>query len=157
MIEDDHDDEEDTGPIRLWPAAVALGLAAVLAATVAIVVLADGDQQAGADPESAMRIVLVAPSGGGEVRLVTAERRCRVPTSASADLRADAIAFSVSGRDPGGGCPDVPKLRCNAIVLSQSVGPRRVLPGPVADLREQAESVLAGGCSRIPVEEDLSA
>ena len=153
MIDDDHDDEEDTGPIRLWPAALALGLAAVLAAVVAVVVLADGDQQAGADDESVMRIVLVAPSGGGAVRLVTAERGCRVPMSATADLRADAIAFAVSGRDPGGGCPDVAKVRCSEVELSQSVGPRRVLPGPVADLRRQAESVLAGGCDPIPVEE----
>ncbi len=153
MIEDDHDDEEDTGPIRLWPAAVALGLAAVLAATIAVVVLADGDQRAGSDAGSPMRIVLVAPSGGGAVRLVTAEQGCRVPASATADLRADAIAFSVSGRDPGGGCPDVPKVRCSQVELTQAVGPRRVLPGPVADLREQAESVLAGGCGPIPVDE----
>jgi hypothetical protein len=150
----DRDDEDDTGPVRLWPAAVALGLAAVLAATVAVVVLADGDQQAGNDAESVMRIVLVAPAGGRDVRLVTAERGCRVPTTATADLRADAIAFSVTGRDPGGGCPDIAKVRCNEVQLSQAVGPRRVLPGPVAGLREQAESVLAGGCARIPVEED---
>ena len=153
MLEDDHDDE-DTGPIRLWPAAVALGLAAVLATVVAVVVLADGDQQAGSDDASTMRVVLVAPSGGGAVQLVTAERGCRVPTDATADLRADAIAFSVSGRDPGGGCPDVTKVRCSEVELSQAVGPRRVLPGPSADLREQAESVLDGGCARIPVEEN---
>ena len=154
MVDDDLEDEEDTGPVRLWPAAVALGLAAILAATIAVVVLADGDQQADSDPASSMRIVLVAPERGGTVRLVTAERGCRVPTSATADLRADAIAFSVAGRDPGGGCPDVAKVRCSEVVLSQAVGPRRVLPGPAADLREQAESVLAGGCGPIPVEED---
>jgi len=153
VIDEDHDDEEDTGPVRLWPALVALAAAAILAVVTVVVVVSDGELQPEPEGESVMRIVDVVPGSAGLVRLVLEERGCDLPTRATADLRADAIAFTVHGRARGAGCTMEIKHFCAEVQLSQSVGPRRVLPGPVAGLREQAEAVIAGGCAQIPVEE----
>ena len=153
MIDDDDELEEDTGPVRLWPAVVALVVAALVAPAVAVLALTGADEdEPAARAEQVMRVVLVAPSGGGVVRLVTAEPGCRQATRATADLRADAIAFTVYGRDPGGGCAAGVKVRCSELVLPQAVGPRRVLPNPVARYRAEAERQLGGApCPRIPV------
>jgi hypothetical protein len=163
VIEDD--DEEDTGPVRLWPAVLALGVAAVLAVTVAIVVLSAGDQRDAGAPEDprTVRILLVLPVAGDRVRIVTVGNACRETTGATADLRADGIAFQVlarSGREAGaedadGGpacAPDV--AACHEVTLPQAVGPRRLLPSPVADaeLRAQAERLAADGpCDPLPL------
>jgi hypothetical protein len=153
VLEGDHDDEEDTGPVRLWPAAVALGLAAVLAAVIAVVVLADGDQQAETDGESVMRIVRVVPDSGGRVQLVLEEGGCALPTRATAYLRADAIAFTVYGRPMSEVCTADIKTLCAEVQLTQSVGPRRVLPRPAVRTANPVGPLLARGCGQIPVEE----
>ena len=155
MIDDDEfEDDEDTGPIRLWPALVALGVAAVVAVVVAVVAFNNNDADTpAAGEERTMRIALVAPGDAGAVRLVTVEGGCLRPTRAAADLRADAVAFTVYGQDPGGGCTADIKLRCNEIVLPQAVGPRRVVPEPVAEYRDQAEALAASGpCPPMSVE-----
>ena len=150
MIEED---DEDTGPVRLWPAVVALVVAALVAPAVAVLALTGADDdRARSGPDEVMRVVLVAPVGGGVVRLVTFEGGCRVATRATADLRADAVAFTVLGRDPGGGCTADEKLRCSEVVLPQSVGRRRVLPNPVAEYRSEAGRRVIEPCPRIPVE-----
>ena len=152
-------DDEDTGPVRLWPAAVALGLAAILAVVVAIVVLAEGENDGGRPQERSMRIVLAAAGDGGAVRVVTVGSPCLAAVRAEADLRADAIAISVVGanRDDGPGsgrrCA-VDVATCHDIVLPQAVGPRRVLPRPVSDpeVRAGAERLVAEGpCSPLPL------
>ena len=149
MIEED---DEDTGPVRLWPAVVALVVAALVAPAVAVLAVTGADEDEGqSGPEQVMRVVLVAPAGGGVVRLVTVEGGCRVATRATADLRADAVAFTVLGRDRGP-CPSEVELRCSEVVLPQSVGRRRVLPNPVAEYRSEAGRLVAEPCPRIPVE-----
>ena len=143
---DEFEDDEDTGPIRLWPALVALGVAAVVAVVVAVVALSSNDEDTpAAGAERTMRIALVAPGDGGAVRLVTVTGGCLRAVRATADLRADAVAFTVYGQDPGGACTADVRLRCNEVVLPQAVGPRRVLPEPVAEHRDQAEALAASG------------
>jgi hypothetical protein len=158
VIDDDEplEDDDDTGPIRLWPAAVALGVAAVVAVAVAVAVLAGGENEAGPEPLT-LHIVLAASAGGGTVRLVTASDACRLPVRATADLRADAIALAVQGREDGSIPCGTQLARCQEIELSQAVGPRRLLPPPVSDpeVRAGAERLAAEGpCDPIPVEED---
>ena len=150
---DEDDGDEDTGPVRLWPAVVALVVAALVAPAVAVLALTGADEdEPAAGAEGVMRVVLVAPVGGGVVRLVTVEPGCRIATRAIADLRADAVAFTVLGRDPGGGCTTAETLRCSELVLPQAVGPRRVLPTPVAGYRAAAERQVGSPCPRIPVD-----
>ena len=125
-------EDEDTGPIRLWPALLALGVMAVLAVIVAAAALSSNEEdEPDAGPEMTMRIVLAAPASGGAVRLVTVTNGCELPTRATADLRADAVAFTVYGQNAGGGCTaESDKLACRQVVLPQAVGPRRVVPEP---------------------------
>ena len=150
MIEDD---EEDTGPVRLWPAAVALAVATVLAVGVAAAVLSGGDQRgdgAQADTQPA-RILLVAGAGSDTLRLVTVGSACRETAAATADLRADAIAMQVlsreGGADDGRGSCAAQVAECHQVTLPQAIGPRRLLPRPVADaeLRARAETLATGG------------
>ena len=97
-----------------------------------------------AGPEMTMRIVLAAPASGGAVRLVTVTNGCELPTRATADLRADAVAFTVYGQNSGGGCTaESDKLACREVVLPQAVGPRRVVPEPDPRHRERAEALVA--------------
>jgi hypothetical protein len=153
VIEDpDADVEEETGPIRLWPALVALGLAAVLAVGAAAVVLSGGDQRSDGAPADAetVRILLVAPAGSDTLRIVTVGSGCRETTAADADLRADAIAVQVRAReggDDGSGSCAAEVARCHQVTLPQAVGPRRLLPRPVADaeLRAGAEALVTAG------------
>ena len=147
MIDDeDWEDEEDTGPVRLWPALVAVGVMAVIAAGVAVVAVRSNEKETpAAGPERTMRVALAAPGDGGTVRIVTVEGGCLAPVRATADLRADAVAFTVYGQEPGGACTADIKLRCNEIVLPQAVGPRRVVPEPLAEYRDQAEALAATG------------
>ena len=156
MIDDDEDfeDDEDTGPIRLWPALVAVAIMAVLAVGVAFVAVRSNEEDTPeAGPERTMRLVLAAPGDAGAVRLVTVEGGCLQPVRATADLRADAVAFTVYGQDPGGACTADIKVRCHEVVLPQAVGPRRVVPEPVAEYRDQAEALVASGpCPPMSVE-----
>jgi hypothetical protein len=155
VIDDDADfeDEQDTGPIRLWPALAALGVMAVIAVVVAFAALRSNEEdEPGSGPERTMRLVLAAPGDGGSVRLVTAAA-CLSAVRASADLRADAVAFTVYGQEPGGVCTADIEVRCNEVVLPQAVGPRRVVPEPVAEYRDRAEALVASGpCPPIAVE-----
>jgi hypothetical protein len=126
---------------------------AVIAVAVAVVALRSNEDTPEGGPERTMRIALAAPEDAGAVRLVTVEGGCLQPTRATADLRADAVAFTVYGQDPGGGCTADIKLRCNEVVLPQAVGPRRVIPEPVAEYRDQAEALIASGpCPPMEVE-----
>jgi len=148
-------EDEDTGPIRLWPALLALGVMAVLAVIVALAALSSNEQdEPDAGPEITMRIVLAAPASGGAVRLVTVTNGCELPTRATADLRADAVAFTVYGQNSGGGCTaESDKLACREVVLPQAVGPRRVVPEPDPRHRERAEALVAAGpCPPMAVE-----
>ena len=146
------EDDDDTGPVRLWPAVAALVVAALVAPAVAVLAVTGADDDgAQSGSEEVMRVVLVAPAGGGVVRLVTVEGGCRVATRVAADLRADAVAFTVRGRDRGP-CTAQVKLRCSEVVLPQSVGRRRVLPNPVAEYRSEAGRLVADPCRRIPVD-----
>jgi hypothetical protein len=155
--EDDRDDEEDTGPIRLWPALVALGVAAVLAVSAIVVVVSDGDlgaEDSARAGEMPMRTLLVAPARQGLVRLIV-DGACRKPVRATADLGADTVALAVLGLEPEGGCEAAPvRPACVAVVLSQSVGPRSVLPRPDPSARAVAErAATSAACRQIPVEE----
>ena len=156
MIDDDEDfeDDEDTGPIRLWPALVAVGVMAVIAVVVAVVAVRSNEEDTPeTGPERTMRIVLAAPGDAGAARLVTVEGGCLQAVRATADLRADAVAFTVYGQDPGGACTADIKVRCHEVVLPQAVGPRRVVPEPVAEYRDQAEALVASGpCPPMSVE-----
>jgi hypothetical protein len=147
--------DEDTGPIRLWPALLALGVMAVLAVIVAVAALRSNEfDEPDAGPEVTMRIALAAPASGGAVRLVTVTNGCELPTRATADLRADAVAFTVYGQNPDGGCTEgSDELACREVVLPQAVGPRRVVPEPDPRHRARAEAlVVAGPCPPMAVE-----
>jgi hypothetical protein len=156
VIDDDEDfeDDEDTGPIRLWPALVAVAIMAVLAVGVAFVAVRSNEEDTPeAGPERTMRLVLAAPGDAGAVRLVTVARGCLQPVRATADLRADAVAFTVYGQESREDCAAGDELRCNEVVLPQAVGPRRVVPEPVAEYRDQAAALVASGpCPPLSVE-----
>ena len=79
MIDDEVLDEEDTGPIRLWPAVVVLVVFAIAAAVVAVLALEAGDKDAVKTSDAPMTVVAVAKREGGVVRLVTREAGCRRP------------------------------------------------------------------------------
>jgi len=158
------EDDEDTGPVRLWPAAVVLALAAVAALVATVVVLSGGDQRGDGGRQGArpVRILLAVAEGSDMVRIVTVTGGCREATAATADLRADAIGLEVLARnagdegDDGDGrsCADV--ARCHQVTLPQAVGPRRLLPHAVADaeLRARAEALAANGpCALLPLED----
>ena len=152
------EDDEDTGPIRLWPALVALGVAAVLAVVVVAVVASrrqrrrqPGGGRGADDADRAGRARATrAPSAWSR-----STSGCLLPTRATADLRADAVAFTVYGQDPGGGCTaDIASSRCNEVVLPQAVGPRRVsCPSRSPSTANSAEALAAAGpCPPMSVE-----
>ena len=156
MIDDDEDfeDDEDTGPIRLWPALVALGVMAVVAVVVAFVALRsneedDARRRAGADD---------ADRAGGarrRRRRPARDRRGRLPPARAGDRRPPRGRRGVHRLRPGPRrrCTADIKVRCHEVVLPQAVGPRRVVPEPVAEYRDQAEALVASGpCPPMSVE-----
>ena len=155
VIDDDElEDDEDTGPIRLWPALVALGVDG----------RARGDRRrrraleqrggrarrrAGADDADRAG---GARRAAGAVRLVTVDGRLR---AADARHRGPARGRGGLHRLRAGARRRLHRrgrqARCREVVLPQAVGPRRVVPEPVAGYRDRGR----GAGRRRPVPADV--
>jgi hypothetical protein len=144
----------DEREARLWPALLAVAVAAAVAAVVIGAVVAHS--RAGEDrktPAAAMPIVVASPVGGDRVRAVTQSAGCKSPVAAKATVTADAVELRVVGRAAGGGCVAATVLRCNEARLRIAVGRRRIFATPVGDQdrRAAAESLIATGpCPPLP-------
>jgi hypothetical protein len=145
---------ESQGEIRIWPAALALGLA-VLVVVSAIAVVVSRNRRAEEDgPLERLPILLAVPQRNDLVRVLTEEGGCRHAVSAMADVRADVVVLRVFGRNPAGGCTAEIKVRCHEIALPVALGRRRVLPTRAPDrlAPPAAEAVIATGpCPRLPL------
>jgi hypothetical protein len=137
--------------VRLWPAALLLGVIAVIAAAIVALGVFRDDLSHDEGVRGPMTIVLAVPHGEELVRVVTREGGCKEPVSASVVVRADAVELRVSGR-ASGGCTAEIKLRCREVALPEPLGRRRLLPTPSTDRssREAAEALIAAGrCVRL--------
>ena len=140
--------------IRLLPAAVALGLAALLAVAAAVLVLRD-DSPAGPEPGPLQPLAIagVARERPGVLRAVSVEGGCQIPVAIRLRRVGAVLELEVLGRDPGlGGCTDEVKLRCSAVAVPESLAALPLRGVPAAAQRLSAEEVVVRpDCAELPL------
>ncbi len=153
MIDDDQLDEEDTGPVRLWPAAAVLVVFAIAAAVVAVLALEAGDKAAVKTSDAPMTVVAVARRDGGVVRLVTREAGCRRPEAVRATRTGETVRIEIqSAPTPQGSCSAGVKVACSEILLPAALAALQPDPEPSAAPEPREPDLLnVPGCPRRPL------
>jgi hypothetical protein len=153
MLDDEEFDEEDTGPIRLWPAVVVLVLFAIGAAVVAVLALKAGDKAAVKTSDEPMTVVALSERQGGVVRLVTREAGCRRPEAVRATRAGQTVRIEIqAGPTPQGSCSAGIKVACSEILLPQRLASLTPRPEPSAAPEPREPDLLnVPGCPRRPL------
>jgi len=153
MIDDEEPAEEDTGPVRLWPAVIALVVFAIGAAVVAVLALEAGDRAAVKTSEEPMTVVALAKRQGGVVRLVTREAGCRRPEAVRATRAGQTVRIEIQAAPtPQGSCSAGIKVACSEILLPQRLAALTPQPEPSAAPEPREPDLLdVPGCPRRPL------
>ena len=153
MIDDKEPAEEDTGPVRLWPAVIALVVFAIGAAVVAVLALEAGDRAAVKTSEEPMTVVALTKRPGGVVRLVTREAGCRRPEAVRATRAGQTVRIEIQAAPtPQGSCSAGIKVACSEILLPQRLAALTPQPEPSAAPEPREPDLLnVPGCPRRPL------
>jgi hypothetical protein len=153
VIDDEELEEEDTGPVRLWPAVLAVVVLAIAAPVVAVLALKAGDKDVAQPSDAPMTVVAVAEREGGVVRLVTREPGCRRPEAVRARRAGETVRIEIeSGPTPQGSCSAGVKVACSEILLPEELAGLRVDPEPSAAPEPREPDLLeVPGCPRRPL------
>jgi hypothetical protein len=141
-----------TGDVRLWPAALALGFAGLVAIVVAVFVVdLDPSEDLTPGPLGPLEIVFAEGHGPSTVRAITREGGCRRPVRAEVAMQPRVVTVRVLGRSPGGGCTAEIKVRCVDIPLPAPIGRRRIVARPTSDQPSFGSAMRNASCPRLPV------